>query len=151
MQFSRSVEIEANEIVVSAKVLANKFSSPSDMAENIIDDLKCGSESEAVCNSVISYGSVKLQKVTLSTVCSSYSMRLPEIPLPNFSRDLADGPVLRTLGSFYSCSGVVLMFYILKKIYHLLGCLELEAPEVVKGITVSSETYSLESSSWSVW
>lgn len=88
-EFSRSFEIQANEIVVSAKVLANKFSFPSNMAENIIDDLKYGSESEAVGNSVIFYGSIKLQKVTVSAVCSSYSMRLPEIPLSNFSGDLA--------------------------------------------------------------
>jgi len=68
-------------------------------------------------------------------------MRLPEIPLPRFSGDLADWPVFRDrfIASVDSRTDVP----DIEKFYHLLGCLDLEASEVVKGITVSSETYSL--------
>jgi len=68
-------------------------------------------------------------------------VRLPEIPLPQFSGDLVDWPVFRdrfvTLVDCRSNTSNI------GKFYYLLSCLELEASEVVKGITVSNDTYKL--------
>uniref|UniRef100_A0A2S2PC00 Uncharacterized protein n=1 Tax=Schizaphis graminum TaxID=13262 RepID=A0A2S2PC00_SCHGA len=139
--FSSSVEIEANEMVVSVKALAIRFSSSSNIPERIVDEPKCGSESDAVGSSVIHPSSDKTQTVTTLAAQPLHSVRLPEIPLPQFSGDLADWPVFRD--RFIALVDSRSNISNIEKFYYLLSCLELEASEVVKGITVSNDTYSL--------
>lgn len=136
-EFSSSVEIEANEMVVSAKALAINFSSSS----NLPEEPRCGSESDAAGKPTIPPGSVKSSSVIVSAVQPSHSVRLPEIPLPQFSGDLADWPVFRD--RFVALVDSRSNISNIEKFYYLLSCLELEASEVVKGITVSNETYPL--------
>lgn len=137
-EFLTSVEIETNEMVVSARALAINLNIPP---ERVIEVPRCGSESDAAGSSTIPPGSVKSSTVLVSAVQPSHSVRLPEIPLPQFSGDLADWPVFRDrfvalVDSRSNVSNI-------EKFYYLLSCLELEASEVVKGITVSNETYPL--------
>jgi len=139
--FSHAVEIETNEVVVSAKALANQFSSVLNLPVMTPEDPKCRIESDAGCSSDGPSCSVKVQSEVASTVRSSHSVRLPEIPLPQFSGDLADWPVFRD--RFIALVDSRSNISNIEKFYYLLSCLELEASEVVKGITVSNDTYSL--------
>ncbi|XP_050065185.1 uncharacterized protein LOC126554126 [Aphis gossypii] len=140
-EFLYSVEIDTNEMVVSAKALAINFSSSSNLPERVVEEPRCGSDSDATAGSTIPPGSVKSPTVTVSAVQPSHSMRLPEIPLPRFSGDLADWPVFRD--RFVALVDSRSNISNIEKFYYLLSCLELEASEVVKGITVSNDTYSL--------
>ncbi|XP_022181619.1 uncharacterized protein LOC111041619 [Myzus persicae] len=98
-------------------------------------------ESDAGCSSDGLSGSDKVQSEVASTVQSSHSVRLPEVPLPQFSGDLADWPVFRD--RFVAIVDSRSNISNIEKFYYLLSCLELEASETVKGITVSNDTYSL--------
>lgn len=72
--------------------------------------------------------------VKASAVPSPHSVRLPEIPLPHFSGDLADWPVFRD--RFVAVVDSPSNISNIEKFYYLLSCLELESSEVVKGIPV---------------
>ncbi|XP_022160333.1 uncharacterized protein LOC111026542 [Myzus persicae] len=106
-EFLTSVEIEANEMVVSARALAINFSS----------------------------------SLNIPSERPSHSVWLPEIPLPQFSGDLVDWPNFRD--RFVALVGSRSNISNIEKFYYVLSCLELEASEVIKGITVSNETYPL--------
>lgn len=139
--FSHSVEIETNEMVISAKAMAINFSSTSGLSGGVVEEPRCGSESEVTALSTIPPGSGKSPTATVSAVQPSHSMRLPEIPLPRFSGDLADWPVFRD--RFVALVDSRSNISNIEKFYYLVSCLELEASEVIKGITVSNDTYSL--------
>jgi len=139
--FSHLVEIETNEMVISAKAMAINLSSTSGLSGGVVEEPRCGSESEATAVSTIPPGSGKSPTVTVSAVQSSHSMRLPEIPLPRFSGDLADWPVFRD--RFVALVDSRSNISNIEKFYYLVSCLELKASEVIKGITGSNDTYSL--------
>ncbi|KAF0754056.1 Uncharacterized protein FWK35_00018224 [Aphis craccivora] len=139
--FSHSVEIETNEMVILAKAMAINFSSTSGLSGGVVEEPRCGSESEATAVSTILPGSGKSPMATVSAVQPSHSMRLPEIPLPQFSGNLADWPVFRD--RFVALVDSRSNISNIEKFYYLVSCLELEASEVIKGITVSNDTYSL--------
>lgn len=80
--FSHAVEVETNEVIVSAKALANRFSSVLNIPLMTPGNPKVRIESDAGCSSDGISGSNKVQSEVASTVQSSHSIRLPEIPLP---------------------------------------------------------------------
>jgi len=138
-EFSSAEELEANKMLVSAKALASRFSSLSISEEQLVPEGK--DSSEGAGDSVATTRPVEPQFRPVSVGQLSHSIRLPEIPLPRFSGELVDWPDFRDrfialMDSRSSISNI-------EKFYYLLSCLELEASEVVKGITVSNNTYPL--------
>ncbi|KAF0748221.1 Uncharacterized protein FWK35_00023001 [Aphis craccivora] len=111
------------------------------LSGGVVEEPRCGSESEATAVSTIPPGSGKSPTATVSAVQPSHSMRLPEIPLPRFSGDLADWPVFRD--RFVALVDSRSNISNIEKFYYLVSCLELKASEVIKGITGSNDTYSL--------
>uniref|UniRef100_A0A2S2NBR8 Integrase catalytic domain-containing protein n=1 Tax=Schizaphis graminum TaxID=13262 RepID=A0A2S2NBR8_SCHGA len=68
-------------------------------------------------------------------------MRLPKIPLPSFDGTIHKWPAFRD--SFTAFVGLDADVPDIEKFYFLLNCLQPGAIEVIKGITVSGETFSL--------
>lgn len=68
-------------------------------------------------------------------------MRLPKIPLPSFDGTIHKWPVFRD--SFSVLVGQNSSLPDIEKFYYLLSCLQPEVTDVIKGITVSGDTYSL--------
>lgn len=139
--FSPAVEVETNEVVVSAKALAIRFSSVLNIPVMTPKNPKVRIESDVGFSSDRLSGSDKVQSEVASTVQSSHSVRLPEVPLPQFSGDLADWSVFRD--RFVTLVDSPSNISNIEKFYYLLSCLELEASETLKGITVSNDMYSL--------
>ncbi|XP_050065896.1 uncharacterized protein LOC126554955 [Aphis gossypii] len=67
--------------------------------------------------------------------------RLPEIPLPYFDGECQNWPAFRD--RFQALVDQRSNIPNIDKFYYLLGCLHADPQEVVKGYTVSNETYSL--------
>ncbi|XP_025204843.1 uncharacterized protein LOC112601423 [Melanaphis sacchari] len=139
--FSSSVEVETNEILVSARAMANRFSSVSNKSESSLEAPRCARESEAAGSSDSPSKSVEGQALVTPVIQSSHSVRLPEIPLPRFEGELADWPVFRD--RFIALVDSRSNISNIEKFYYLLSCLQCEASDVVKGITVSNDTYSI--------
>ena len=94
-QFSSSTEIETNDLLVSAKAMANRFSSSLNKAESPPEVPRCAMASEAAGSSDGPSKSSERQSLVTPLAQSSHSVRLPEIPLPRFEGELADWPVFR--------------------------------------------------------
>lgn len=87
-EFSSAEELEANKMWVSAKALASQFSSLSISEEQLVPEGR--GTSEITGDSVATTRPVESQPKLVSVGQSSHSVRLPEIPLPRFSGELAD-------------------------------------------------------------
>ncbi|KAF0721996.1 Uncharacterized protein FWK35_00015419, partial [Aphis craccivora] len=134
--FSSSVEVQASELLISAKAMANRFSSNLNKSESPPEAPRCAEGSEAAGNSDGPSKSSEGPEIQ-----SSHSVRLPEIPLPHFEGELADWPVFRD--RFIALVDSRSNISNIEKLYYLLSCLQCEASDVVKGITVSNDTYSI--------
>lgn len=132
--FSSSEELEAKQMLVSAKALAQRLSSLNISNEPPvrIDE----SSPDAVGNSEATTRSVDGQSDIFGINRSPHSANLPEISLPRFKGELADRDRFTALVDSRSIISNV------EKFYYLLGCLGFDASEVVKDITVSNDTCS---------
>jgi len=140
-QFSSSTEIETNDLLVSAKAMANRFSSSSYKTESPPEAPNFAMGSEAAGSSDGPSKSSEGQSLVTPFVQSSHSVRLPEIPLHRFEGEVADWPVFRD--RFVALVDSRSNISNIEKFYYLLSCLQCEASDVVKGITVSNDTYSI--------
>lgn len=78
---------------------------------------------------------------TLPLTSDARGARLPKIPLPSFDGSIQNWPVFRDRYTVLVGDNVALSD--IEKYYYLLSCLQPVAAEVIKGITVSGDTYSV--------
>lgn len=135
--FSNALELEASNLVLSVRSLAKRLTcakvpcaplsiGPSDVSSDVLGS--------AASTSAVP---VKTQK----EIAHDWFVRLPELPLPRFEGSLTDWPLFRD--RFLALVDSRSVIPNIEKFYYLLNCLGAEASEVVKGITVSNETYSV--------
>ena len=133
--FSNSIELEANNLVISAKSLAKRLLSIEKVHGASSSDVQNVVLSETVDSVGLSSSlPVKPPKDSFSR---DSLVRLPEIPLPRFEGNLTDWPLFRD--RFVALVDSRSSIANIEKFYYLLNCLGSEASDVVKGITVSNE------------
>lgn len=135
--FSNSLELEANNIMVLTKSIAKRLSSIGNVEDASSSNDPRDASPENV-SSAASSSTLPLKPQKDSSTRDSL-IRLPEIPLPRFEGDLADWPLFRD--RFKALVDNRSSITKIEKLYYMLNCLGADASEVVKGITVTNETY----------
>jgi len=144
-EFSNNVELEVHSTFLNVKALVNKFKSSSSSHMSVSeasnsDKLEVAAlvdNAEVTVNPTAQVGPV--------IASTTSNVQLPKIPLPTFDGRLQSWPDFRN--RFTTLVGQRPHLSNIEKFYYLLGCLQDDPTDVVKGITVSEATYEL---AWSV-
>ncbi|XP_060882004.1 uncharacterized protein LOC132953649 [Metopolophium dirhodum] len=137
-EFSVNVEIETRALVVEAKALY-KASQPTSAFsvgtvqqvsyEGIVDQASSSAE-----------GSSKDCSAPYTPMAVT-PMRLPEIPLPTFDGECQNWPAFRDMfGNMVANNDKIPN---VTKFYYLVGCLHSDPQEVIKGFSISNESFTL--------
>ncbi|XP_025192697.1 uncharacterized protein LOC112592764, partial [Melanaphis sacchari] len=136
-EFSVDLELETRALVVEAKALSNA-NQPAPVVsigavhqvsyEGPVDNSSCSAGSSKDCSS--SFGQRALAPP-----------RLPEIPLPYFDGECQNWPAFRDRFNMLVAKDPNISNAF--KFYYLIGCLHADPQEVIKGFTVSNDSFNL--------
>uniref|UniRef100_A0A2S2PGT2 Integrase catalytic domain-containing protein n=1 Tax=Schizaphis graminum TaxID=13262 RepID=A0A2S2PGT2_SCHGA len=136
-EFSVNLEAEIRALVVEAKALCNDCQPAPVVSVSAVQQVSYGGPIDSCSCSAGSSRDVIAPSVQRALVPA----RLPEIPLPYFDGDCQNWPSFRDrfntlVAKDSNISNTV-------KFYYLLGCLHADPQEVVKGYTVSDDSFTL--------
>jgi len=136
-EFSIDLELETRALVVEAKALCNEYKPVSVVSVGAVQQVVCeGPVDDSSCSA----GSSKDCPAPYAQLALAPS-RLPEIPLPYFDGECHNWPAFRD--RFVALVDQRANIPNIDKFYYLIGCLHADPREVVKGFSVSNETYTL--------
>ncbi|CAI6362474.1 unnamed protein product [Macrosiphum euphorbiae] len=136
-EFPVGLDVEVRSLVVEIKAVWNEAQPASCMSVGTVQRVTYETTGD---NSSTSVGSSKDCPVPYAPSPSA-TMRLPEIPLPYFDGECQNWPAFRDLfGNLVANNDKIPN---VTKFYYLVGCLHPDPQEVIKGFSISNESFTL--------
>lgn len=144
-EFSHDIEVDTRALIVEAKALFNAGrTTTEDHQQLVLVNSNCVRDSESSSTPISTPQPFALdhdQPVQAPVVTTRFQSRLPEIPLPFFDGSISKCPVFRD--RFMSLVDIRPDVSSVDMFYYLIGCLDEDPLESLKGITISGDTYDL--------